>query len=207
MASLPSLSSFFILTPLSILNPEWRQADNFFINSSVIFSCARHTLFEPDHFLQKGQKDPVCTLTQPGQQGPVVLEIDTQHFRYTENILPMRHRIEYVFSQVMPKDKMIRWMRTASLAARGTEIMNAIAWAKEISDFAKKYEGASSVNFFMNSFGDVSTVHWFADYDNLASFEKVSGQIREDQKFFEILEKGKDFVVEGSAYDTVMRLF
>ncbi|MBT4266047.1 MAG: hypothetical protein HOK67_08270 [Deltaproteobacteria bacterium] len=102
---------------------------------------------------------------------------------------------------------MIRWMRTASLAARGTETMNAIAWAKEISDFTKKYEGASSVNFYMNSFGEISTVHWFADYEDLATFDKVQKQILEDPKFFEMLEKGKDYVVEGSAYDTVMRQF
>jgi len=47
---------------------------------------ARYPLFKSDNFPEKSQQAPVCALTQPAQQGTVVLEIDSKHDGNTENI-------------------------------------------------------------------------------------------------------------------------
>lgn len=102
---------------------------------------------------------------------------------------------------------MIRWMREAQLDVDGSATFDVIAWAKEISEFTKKYEGATSVNFYINAFGNIGTVYWFADYEELATLDRIHAQILSDPAFFEILDRGKDFIKRGSVCDTVMRLF
>jgi len=61
-------------------------------------------ILQTNHFPQKGQEAPVCTLTEAGEQGTIIFEVNTQHDRNTEDILPVRNRIENVFVQVMPEN-------------------------------------------------------------------------------------------------------
>jgi hypothetical protein len=77
--------------------------------------CTRNTLFQSDDLPQKDQQAPPGAPAKSAKQGPVILKIDPQHFGDAENNLPMRHRIEYVFIQVMPQDN-----RPFSLACRTT---------------------------------------------------------------------------------------
>jgi uncharacterized alpha/beta hydrolase family protein len=97
---------------------------------------------------------------------------------------------------------MIRWIRTAQIA--GGNPMPAIAWAKEIAEYVKKYEGFSSIDVFTDTFGQVGTIRWVVDYEDLASFEKVQNQIMTDPGFFEKTEKVPELFVEGKTHDTIM---
>lgn len=97
---------------------------------------------------------------------------------------------------------MIRWMRTAQIAAGKNK--PAITWAKEITEFSKKYEGISSINVFMDSFGQAGTIRWIVDYKNFASFEKVQKQIADDQEYWQMVEKVPELFIIDKIHDTLM---
>jgi hypothetical protein len=98
---------------------------------------------------------------------------------------------------------MVRWMRTAQIAIG--KAMPAIGWSKEIAEFVKKYEGVSSVDVFLDIFGELGTIRWIVDYEDLATLEKVEKQIMEDQEYWQRLEKTKEFFVESKAHDIILR--
>ena len=97
---------------------------------------------------------------------------------------------------------MIRWIRTAQIAAGNP--MPAIAWAKEIAEYVKKYEGFSSIDVFMDTFGEVGTIRWIVDYEDFASFEKVQKQIMSDQEFHKRTENAPKLFIERKTNDVIM---
>jgi hypothetical protein len=83
--------------------------------------------------------------------------------------------------------------------------MTAIAWAKEIAEYVKKYEGISSVEVFTDAFGEVGTIRWIADYEDFASWEKVQKQTMADPEFHQkIEENASKLFIEGKTYDVIM---
>ncbi len=97
---------------------------------------------------------------------------------------------------------MIRWIRTAQMVTG--KAMPAIAWSKEIAEFVKKYEGLSSIDVFIDAFGDVGTIRWICDYQDLATLEKINKQIMVDQEYWQRLEKAQGLFIEGKVHDVVM---
>ena len=97
---------------------------------------------------------------------------------------------------------MIRWIRTAQIA--GGNPMPAIAWAKDVAEYVKKYEGFSSIDVFTDAFGEVGTIRWIVDYENLASFEKVQNQIMSDPEFFRKTENAPELFIQGKTHDMIM---
>ena len=83
--------------------------------------------------------------------------------------------------------------------------MKVLAWSKEIAEYVKKYEGLSSIAVFLDAFGDSGTVRWIVDYEDLATLEKVMNQLMADQEYWKKLEQAKNFFIEGSVHDIVMR--
>ena len=80
----------------------------------------------------------------------------------------------------------------------------AMQWAKEITEFLnKKYKTQSSV--YLDIFGEWGTIRWFADYADLAAFEKFKNQALVDQEYMKKLSQGADLFIQGSAFDTVMQ--
>ncbi len=98
---------------------------------------------------------------------------------------------------------MIRWIRTGQIAAGKT--LPAIAWAKEIAEYVKKYEGSSTCDVFMDAFGEVGTIRWIIDYEDFASMEKVQNQVMSDPEFHQKAEKTRELFIEGKVHDVVMR--
>ena len=98
---------------------------------------------------------------------------------------------------------MIRWMSIVRLSAgKGVPAMQ---WAKEMVEFAKKYEGAPPVHVFLDSFGDMGTIRFYADYDDLVAFELVSNQLVADEDYWKKIEEAKDLFIDGSNHTVVMR--
>ena len=100
---------------------------------------------------------------------------------------------------------MIRWTRSARIAPG--KLVEALQFSTEIIEYTKKYEGVSNANVFLDSFGEVGTIRWFADYDDFASWEKVSNQIFADPEWFKKMDAIKDLFIPGSTHDLVMRSF
>jgi hypothetical protein len=97
---------------------------------------------------------------------------------------------------------MVRWTRSAQIASgKGTQ---AIQWAKEITEWAnKKYNLQMKV--YLDYFGEVGTIRWFVDYENLAALEKVGDPILVDPEYWQRVNQAADLLIEGSSFDTVMR--
>ena len=97
---------------------------------------------------------------------------------------------------------MIRWTRSLRISS-GKDMPQAIKWAKEITEFAnKKYKIQMSV--YIDTFGEYGTLRWFADYADLAAFEKVMNQVMADQEYWQKVAQASDFVIHGSVNDKVM---
>ena len=98
---------------------------------------------------------------------------------------------------------MVRWM--ASMRVKAGKSMKAMGYAKEMVEFAKKFKGAPPVHVYGDSFGDIPTLRWFADYRDLATFETVSTQVLADEAYHKKIEQNVDLFVEGSTQSVVMR--
>jgi uncharacterized alpha/beta hydrolase family protein len=99
--------------------------------------------------------------------------------------------------------KMIRWTRSAKVSS-AKNMPKAVQWAKEVAEFiTKKYK--IQVSVYMDSFGDVGTIRWFCDYEDLAAVEKLGKQLIADQEYLKRLAETDDLFMQGSVYDTVMQ--
>ena len=99
---------------------------------------------------------------------------------------------------------MIRWMRSARIAPG--KYAEAIQFATEIVEYVKKkYEGAPDTGVFADSFGEIGTIRWCADYADFASWEKVQSQMVADPEWWQKMDAIKDLFMPGSAHDVVMR--
>jgi len=96
----------------------------------------------------------------------------------------------------------IRWTRSGQVAH--PKYVQAMQWAKEITEFAtKKYKIQWSV--YIETFGQVGTIRWFSDYADLAAFEKVRNQLLADQEYWQIVNRSTELFIQGSFFDTVMQ--
>ena len=98
---------------------------------------------------------------------------------------------------------MVRWMSTVRIATGNT--VPAMKHAKEMAELAKKYKGVSSCTVYMDSFGEMGTVRWFMDFNDLAAFEKVQSQALADETYWKKLEEAKNLFIQGSNRSMVMR--
>jgi len=95
---------------------------------------------------------------------------------------------------------MVRWTRSGRIAPGKDQ--QAIQWAKELTDWAnKKYGGHLSV--YMDCFGELGTLRWFADFENLAAVEKRLQELMADQEFIQRASQAPTLFQVG-AFDTVM---
>jgi hypothetical protein len=100
---------------------------------------------------------------------------------------------------------MIRWMREARIASG--KYIPAMTWSKEIAEYVKKVKELSSIQVFVDVFGEGGTVRWIVDYEDLAALEKAQNQFRDDQEYWKRLEQAQGLFLDGSTYDVVMREF
>ena len=98
---------------------------------------------------------------------------------------------------------MIRWTRSVRISS-GKYFPQAMQWAKEIAQFVEqKHKIQTSV--YMDIFGEIDTIRWFCDYENLSSMEKVRNQINMDEEYWQKVSQASEFITQGSVRDTVMQ--
>ncbi len=95
---------------------------------------------------------------------------------------------------------MVRWTRSGRIAPGKDQ--QAIQWAKELTDWANKKYG-SHLSVYMDCFGEVGTLRWFADYENLATLETRMQQVMADKEFLQRVSQ-VPALFQGSVFDTVM---
>jgi hypothetical protein len=57
----------------------------------------------------------------------------------------------------------------------------------------------------MDLFGEGITIRWFCDYPDLATLEKITGQMGADQEIMQKILQMCDYFVQSSLCDRVMR--
>lgn len=86
--------------------------------------------------------------------------------------------------------------------AQGGRFPEAMAWAKEISAYLGDKHGAS-VEVHVESFGETNTIHWFVDYEDLASVERMNAALAADMKYWGMIKGANEaqLFIEGSIQD------
>jgi hypothetical protein len=98
---------------------------------------------------------------------------------------------------------MIRWTRSVRISS-GKDLPRAMQWAKEIAEFVNK-KHKIQVSVYVDSFGELGRIRWFCDYEDLAALEKVGNRLNTDQEYWQRVSQASEFIMQGSAYDTVMQ--
>jgi len=96
---------------------------------------------------------------------------------------------------------MIRFQRSIRVT-RGNNA-KAREWAKEVSDYINNKQPKSKVQAFSLRFGDMSTLVWHADFEDLASLDKFQQTLGADQGYWDLVNKATEFFIEGTTHDTV----
>lgn len=96
---------------------------------------------------------------------------------------------------------MIRWQRSIR-TARGRN-NEAIQWAKEVSDYVNKKQPNYKVQAFSLRFGELGTLVWQTDFDDLAALDKYQQVISADQGYWDLVKKSTELFIEGTVHDTV----
>ena len=99
---------------------------------------------------------------------------------------------------------MVRWMRKARVAPG--KFIEAMGFATEIAQYVKKFEGLPPVHVFIDSFGDMTTLRWVVDYEDLGAMEKVNTQLMADMEYLKKVDSSSHVFIPGTVKDTVMRL-
>ena len=95
---------------------------------------------------------------------------------------------------------MVRWTRCGRIIP-GKEAQ-ALPWAKELTDWLNKKYG-SHLSVYMDCFGELGTVRWFSDFENLAAVEARLQQLAADPEFLQRASQAAALFQTG-AFDTVM---
>ena len=98
---------------------------------------------------------------------------------------------------------MYRFQRTAQI--RSGKNVEAIQWAKKLTEYLNKKYAPVSMQAYTERFGDYGKVHWFTDFEDLATFEKINAQLMTDQEYGAKLNEAGELFIEGGTHDTLIQ--
>lgn len=98
---------------------------------------------------------------------------------------------------------MIRFQRT--MRVKGGR--HATKWAKEIANYLDTVHGKPPVRLYRSRYGNISTLYWIADFDDLTALETWQRKVGADAAYRELINDSFDIVVDGSVEDTVLESF
>jgi len=96
---------------------------------------------------------------------------------------------------------MIRWQR--SIRSSGARNIEAVQWAKEVTDYINNKHPDHEVQVFSARFGDVNMLVWQVDFENLAALDEYQESFTNDEGYWEKVNKTTGLFIEGSLYDSV----
>lgn len=96
---------------------------------------------------------------------------------------------------------MVRFQRTTKVR-RGKE---STKWAKELADYTNAVHGQPVLQLFRARFGNVDTLYWIADFDDLAALEDWQKKIGADPGYRALIKKASDIVIDGTVEDTILQ--
>lgn len=97
---------------------------------------------------------------------------------------------------------MVRLFRKAR--AHSDKFPQALQWSKEVAEYLNANYQGFSIQVFLESFGDMNTIYWFSDFENLAEIETFNARLMADQQYWERLSQIGDLFVDTSGEDTLL---
>jgi hypothetical protein len=97
---------------------------------------------------------------------------------------------------------MIRLQRTMQFR-RGNQAMK---WARELTDYVNMTQGKPQIALFRSRFGNVSTVYWVGDFEDLAALDAWQQTVGADKRYRELVKKSFAFVIPGTVEDTILEV-
>jgi hypothetical protein len=97
---------------------------------------------------------------------------------------------------------MYRITRTATLK-NASFVPKAVGWAKELNGFVNQNYKGFNLTVGVEMFGQ-ARLHWSYTADTLATLETANNKLMMDQKYWSIVEAGKEFWVDGTVQDTIV---
>jgi hypothetical protein len=95
---------------------------------------------------------------------------------------------------------MYRMIRQATLK-NASYAPKAMGWTAEFTGwFNKEYDLNMKTGMGMFNKSDM---FWTVDFESMAAMEETWGKILQDKKYWEFIEAGKDFWVDGSLQDNL----
>lgn len=96
---------------------------------------------------------------------------------------------------------MVRFQRSIR-TARGKPL-EAIQWAKEVTEYINGKQPNFKVQVFTSRFGDSGMLAWQIDFDDLAALDKYQKFFNSDEGYWALVTKSYDLFIEGSLHDSV----
>ena len=98
-----------------------------------------------------------------------------------------------------------RWHRSSLIS--GGKADEAIQFAIEVSKYVNNKYPEITVYPYIEVFGTIGKLHWFVDYDSLATAERIMSELSSDAGYEALLKKAANLFIEGSGRDTMMMSF
>jgi len=96
---------------------------------------------------------------------------------------------------------MIRFQR--SIHTTRNKNLEAIQWAKEIADYVNGKQPNYKVQAFSLRFGDINTIVWQADFEDLAALDKYQQFFGADKGYWEVVSKAEGLFSGDETIDTI----
>ena len=98
---------------------------------------------------------------------------------------------------------MIRHQRSGR--AKGGKAREGIQFAKEIADFINTRYAPVSVQVYSELFGELNTIYWQTDYEDLAALEEFHAKLTSDPDYLAIISKGTGIFIQGTLHDKLLK--
>lgn len=96
-------------------------------------------------------------------------------------------------------DPGVRFQRTGLIASG--KAAEAAQFAVKVTKYINDNYSETRVTVYMEAFGDLGRVHWFADYKDLATLQVVTEKLQVDQGYNALVATATGLFVEGSMHD------
>lgn len=97
---------------------------------------------------------------------------------------------------------MIAFYLNVSIAAG--KVGRAVAFAKQIAQYVKDKHGLD-LSIAMPVAGNPNRIGWAARYESLAAFETTMNAVNADPGYLEMVAKGSENFIPGTAHDEIWR--
>jgi len=98
---------------------------------------------------------------------------------------------------------MLRLMTTVKIA--GGKGIEAVQWATEFVEFAKKYDGMPPIEVCTSLIGEGGLMVFFADYTDFSHYDKVVKEVSQGTEYTEKIQNASDLFIAGSDNITMLR--